>query len=167
MSLLSYPSFSWRERLIIKTTEDKILNINNIERGKVLHDILSEIDNINDYNEKISNALKNKKINNNDFKLLQELFKNKNFIKFFNPEFKSYNEIEILSDKGNIYRLDRVVETDNLVYVLDYKTGKINKEDHTKYLKKLELYMSLLESIYNKSIKGYLVYIDINQIIND
>ena len=43
MSLLSYPSFSWRERLIIKTTEDKILNINNIERGKVLHDILSRL----------------------------------------------------------------------------------------------------------------------------
>ena len=166
-SLLSYPSFSWRERLIIKTTEDKMLNINNIERGKVLHDILSQIDNMNDYNEKISSALKNKKIKKNDFKLLQDLFKNKNFIKFFNPEFNSHNEIEILSDKGNVYRLDRVVETDNSVYVLDYKTGKINKEDHTQYLKKLELYMSLLESIYNKSINGYLVYIDKNQIIND
>ncbi|MFL2990723.1 MAG: hypothetical protein ACJZZ7_02550 [Cytophagales bacterium] len=69
-SLLSYPSFSWRERLIIKTTEDKTLNIDNIERGKVLHDILSEIDNIDDYHEKISSALKNKKIKINELKLL-------------------------------------------------------------------------------------------------
>ncbi len=166
-SLLSYPSFSWRERLIIKTTEDKTLNIDNIERGKMLHDILSEIENINDYNEKISRALKNKKIKINESKLLDELYKNKNFIRFFNPEFNSYNEIEILSDSGNIYRLDRVVETDNSVYVLDYKTGKINKKDHSKYLKKLELYMKLLRSIYDKKVKGYLVYIDLNKILND
>ena len=166
-SLLSYPSFSWRERLIIKTTEDKILNIDNIERGKVIHDILSEIYNIDDYDEKISSAFKNKKIKKNELKILQDLFKNKNFIRFFNPEFNSYNEIEILSNTGNIYRLDRVVETDNSVYVLDYKTGKINKKDHAKYLKKLELYMTLLESIYNKKIEGYLVYIDLNQILND
>ena len=165
-SLLSYPSFSWRERLIIKTTEDKILNIDNIERGKVIHDILSEIYNIDDYHEKISSAFKNKKIKKNELKILQDLFKNKNFIRFFNPEFNSYNEIEILSNTGNVYRLDRVVETDNSVYVLDYKTGKINKKDHAKYLKKLELYMTLLESIYNKKIEGYLVYIDLNQILN-
>ena len=165
-SLLSYPSFSWRERLIIKTTEDKILNIDNIERGKVIHDILSEIYNIDDYDEKISSAFKNKKIKKNELKILQDLFKNKNFIRFFNPEFNSYNEIEILSNTGNVYRLDRVVETDNSVYVLDYKTGKINKKDHAKYLKKLELYMTLLESIYNKKIEGYLVYIDLNQILN-
>ena len=143
------------------------MNIDNIERGKVIHDILSEIENINDYNEKISRALKNKKIKINEFKLLEELYKNKNFIRFFNPEFNSYNEIEILSDSGNVYRLDRVVETDNTVYVLDYKTGKINKEDHSKYLKKLELYMTLLQSIYDKKIKGYLVYIDLNKILND
>ena len=73
--------------------------------------------------------------------------------------------IEILSDDGNTYRLDRVVETEKEIYVLDYKTGKIVDYEHKKYLNKLDLYISLLKNIYDKPIVGHLIYIDLNKVI--
>ena len=98
-------------------------------------------------------------------KIISSLKKNKEVTKFFNHKNKSFNEIEILSDDGNTYRLDRVVETEKEIYVLDYKTGKIVDYEHKKYLNKLDLYISLLKNIYDKPIVGHLIYIDLNKVI--
>ena len=91
-----------------------------------------------------------------------KLFKNENVRKFFNPKNISFNEVEILNDKGNVYRLDRVVEmSDNFVYVIDYKTGEVRDS----YIKQVENYKDLLSEIYSREIKGLLIYVDSNKTI--
>ena len=67
-----------------------------------------------------------------------------------------------MSKKGDVFRLDRVVEMqDNLIYVIDYKTGEIRDS----YLKQIDNYKKLLSEIYLGEIKGAIIYVDLNQTI--
>ena len=45
--------------------------------------------------------------------------------RFFRPEHyvRAYNEFAYVSQKGELRRMDRVVEFDNEIWILDYKTG--------------------------------------------
>jgi len=164
-AIVKYPSYSWRKRLIIKTTEDENLNFEGKSRGDIIHQVLSQIYHLNHFDKKLTIAYDEGLINKKDLKIISSLKKNKEVIKFFNHKNKSFNEIEILSDDGNTYRLDRVVETEKEIYVLDYKTGKIVDYEHKKYLNKLDLYISLLKNIYDKPIVGHLIYVDLNKVI--
>ena len=164
-AIVKYPSYSWRKRLIIKTTQDENLNFEGKSRGDIIHQVLSKIYHLNHFDKKLTIAYDEGLINKKDLKIISSLKKNKEVTKFFNHKNKSFNEIEILSDDGNTYRLDRVVETEKEIYVLDYKTGKIVDYEHKKYLNKLDLYISLLKNIYDKPIVGHLIYIDLNKVI--
>ena len=163
--IVKYPSYSWRKRLIIKTTEDENLNFEGKSRGDIIHQVLSQIYHLNHFDKKLDIAYDEGLINKKDLEIISSLKKNKEVTKFFNNKNKSFNEIEILSDDGNTYRLDRVVETENKIYVLDYKTGKIVDYEHKKYLNKLDLYINLLKNIYDKPIIGHLIYVDLNKVI--
>ncbi|RPG64163.1 MAG: hypothetical protein CBE50_002925 [Flammeovirgaceae bacterium TMED290] len=164
-AIVKYPSYSWRKRLIIKTTEDENLNFEGKSRGDIIHQVLSQIYHLNHFDKKLAIAYDEGLINKKDLEIISSLKKNKEVIKFFDYKNKSFNEIEILSDNGNTYRLDRVVETEKEIYVLDYKTGKIVDYEHKKYLNKLDLYISLLKNIYDKPIVGHLIYVDLNKVI--
>ena len=164
-AIVKYPSYSWRKRLIIKTTEDENLNFEGKSRGDIIHQVLSQIYHLNHFDKKLAIAYDEGLINKKDLEIISSLKKNKEVTKFFNHKNKSFNEIEILSDDGNTYRLDRVVETEKEIYVLDYKTGKIVDYEHKKYLNKLDLYISLLKNIYDKPIAGHLIYVDLNKVI--
>ena len=50
---------------------------------------------------------------------------------------------------------------DNLIYVIDYKTGEIRDS----YLKQIDNYKKMLSEIYLKEIKGVIIYVDLNQTI--
>lgn len=50
-----------------------------------------------------------------------------------------FNEVELISKKGKIFRPDRVIIQDNDVTIVDYKFG----EHYSKYEEKLELYADL------------------------
>jgi ATP-dependent exoDNAse (exonuclease V) beta subunit len=124
------------------------------------------IHNNNDINQSLEIAESKNIIEQKERKFFKnffdKLFKIENIRKFFNPKNISFNEVEILNDKGDVYRLDRVVEmSDNLVYVIDYKTGEIRDS----YIKQVENYKDLLSEIYSKEIKGLLIYVDSNKTI--
>ena len=162
----NYPSYSWKNRIIIRTSSENGIDFENINRGKKIHDILYFIHNYNDINQSLEIAESKNIIEKKERKFYKnffdKLFKNENVRKFFNPKNISFNEVEILNDKGNVYRLDRVVEmSDNLVYVIDYKTGEIRDS----YIKQVENYKDLLSEIYSKEIKGLLIYVDSNKTI--
>ena len=72
----------------------------------------------------------------------------------FAPSAKVKTECEILH-QGEIRRLDRYAELPNVVYLLDYKTGKKDP----KHEKQLNDYVSAIKSMTDKEIRGYLVYL--------
>ena len=72
----------------------------------------------------------------------------------FSKEAKVKNECEILSN-GEILRPDRYAELDNVIYLLDYKTGKKEKA----YQFQLKNYISALQGMVTKEIRAFLVYL--------
>ena len=72
----------------------------------------------------------------------------------FAPSAKVKTECEILH-QGQIRRLDRYVELPDMVYLLDYKTGKKDP----KHEQQLNDYVSAIKSMTDKEIRGYLVYL--------
>lgn len=162
----NYPSFSWRDRVRIRTSSKKGIDFENINRGKKIHDILYFINNYNDLDKSIETAESKNIIETKEKKFYKNLIYNflqtESIRKFFNPKNTSFNEVEVLSKKGDVFRLDRVVEMhDNLIYVIDYKTGEIRDS----YLKQIDNYKKLLSEIYLREIKGAIIYVDLNQTI--
>ncbi len=95
-----------------------------------------------------------------------------------NPEFKfvfggnSRAEVPICGMIGDKYisgKIDRLIESENEIIVIDYKTNKINEADiaeaSEKYRGQLEAYKALLGKIYvNKNIKTALLFTAIGKI---
>ena len=79
----------------------------------------------------------------------------------FEPGISIKIEQEIISDKGEFSRPDRVVEKDGELFIIDFKTG----EESEKHRKQLEKYEVLLFQIHGKKAKSYLLYIEKNKII--
>lgn len=88
--------------------------------------------------------------------------------RFFKPDhfLRARNEMEIIDSEGNAWRLDRVVEFDSEVWVLDYKTGAdaLLETDNTLqqiHGDQLARYTRLLAKLHvNKSIHAALVLAD-------
>jgi len=164
--LKKYPSFSWKDRIKVRTTSDKGIDFENISRGKKMHEIFSFIRNYNEIDRGIEIGVLKNIIKSRDKKYYKEVIEkiiNNNKVKrFFNPNNKSYNEVELLNESGDVFRLDRVVTMeDDSVHVIDYKTGEENK----KYNKQINNYKKLLSCIYAKEISGHIIYIDLNKVI--
>ena len=69
-------------------------------------------------------------------------------------------EAEFIDDKGQLIRLDRVLFFDDEIWVVDFKTGLINSD----YSKQIKHYMQALRQIYTKPIRGFLAYVEINEV---
>jgi len=74
------------------------------------------------------------------------------------------NEKEFLAQSGELCRMDRVVMDTNSVTVIDYKTGRDNKETN-KHAEQMQKYMEILKEIYpDKAVKGLLIYTDTGRV---
>ena len=163
----NYPSESWLGRVRIKKSrEEKLNNSENKNRGKAIHEVLYYIKNYNQLKTGIDNAINKKIISSNDkdeyYKILYQIFKNKEIRPLFNPNLKSENEVEVLDKNGNIYRIDRIVETkENTLVIIDYKTGEL--DDNHKI--QVDKYKKILQLMNNKKVHSHLIYLDLNKII--
>lgn len=95
-------------------------------------------------------------------KLVEEALENPKVQKWFCGEYKLYNECTILigNDKEKARRPDRVMIKDNEAIVVDYKFGRKDK----KYDKQVTRYMELLRQMGYANVKGYLWYVNNNEI---
>lgn len=96
--------------------------------------------------------------------LLQSLKKklsNPTVNNWFSDKWEVYNECCIISPDGSEHRPDRVIRNNDETIVIDFKFGKKN-ESHKRQVKE---YMSLLEQMGMKNIKGYLWYVSSSSIV--
>lgn len=87
---------------------------------------------------------------------IKRLLKIPSISHFFEKGIAVKNEIEILSDKGEILRPDRVVADGENAAVIDYKTGK--KQD-SKYSAQMRQYEQALLALGYKKVTKVLLYI--------
>ena len=131
-----------------------------IQHGAVMHEILSEIVTMDDIERVVKKAVRDGKLLEREREKLEDrLRKELSFPltqKWFASEVVVLNEQDILlPQKNNFYRPDRIILCpDGEVVVVDYKFG----EEQKKYNKQVAHYVSLLESMGYKNVKGYLWY---------
>lgn len=128
------------------------------EWGELVHQILAKIRNIGEADAVLlpylhegvidlqtAGALKDKFLQMVQHPLISGAFSN---------EAKIKTECEILYH-GVICRLDRYAELPDVIYLIDYKTGK-KDDDHQKQVR---TYARSLKEMTNKEIRAYLVYL--------
>ncbi len=169
---LSVSSLS--RNLFIKTeSEAELLSHQEAERGEWIHLVLSKIKNLNDRNfEKIiEKSIYIAKCEWSFYKSLQKdfikdtgYFRNKlqkDFIKdFFFHDKRVETEFEIVDRRGNTFRIDRIIFDDPLK-IVEFKTGTEKEQGHFEQLKN---YISVVNEIFKKPVKGYLVYLDSEEV---
>ena len=73
---------------------------------------------------------------------------------------QAWNELDIVSEEGKSYRMDRLVEFDDHLAILDYKLSipEVSSEKYSKYQAQLQNYQKELERIRkDKPSKAYLI----------
>ena len=128
------------------------------EWGELVHQILSKIRFAEDVETVLRPYLTSATIDTQDAEWIREKFLqmlgNQVIAPAFDQAAKVKTECEILFN-GNVKRLDRYAELPDVVYLLDYKTGK--KDD--KHKKQLSEYSAAIKSLTDKEIHAYLVYL--------
>ena len=132
----------------------------SIEYGNVIHEILSFVKTKNDVDLAITKALENGLITTSQKtivkKTIQEIVNHHDLSTCFSGEMIVLNEQTIIQKEGKTIKPDRmVINTNNEVYLLDYKTGL----HQPKYKLQLENYQMAIEKMGYKVIKKALIYI--------
>ena len=70
------------------------------------------------------------------------------------------NEELILFAEGLSKRPDKIIVKENEIIILDFKTGKENKEHQLQ----LETYQSIVESMYDRKARIFIYYSEIDEL---
>jgi ATP-dependent exoDNAse (exonuclease V) beta subunit len=129
-------------------------------KGIIFHKILSKIKDINDLEKILVQELNKGTIDKNElenFKSeLLKVIKHPELKIYFDSDIKIKTEIEIIEEKGEIIRPDRIIFFDDETIIIDYKTGKEQKE----HIHQIKRYLKAIRPFTNNKITGKLIYLD-------
>ncbi|MDT0557947.1 UvrD-helicase domain-containing protein [Ichthyenterobacterium sp. W332] len=142
--------------LLWDTTQQKA-----IERGNLIHDIMANIITQNDIVFVLNRYVDTGKIDKNQYKvfdsLITEICTHPKLCVYFNNKLKVYNEKDIMTDKGEFIRPDKLVMmSENTSVLIDYKTG----EHNVKHDNQLLNYQKIIEQMGVKVLRKILIYIN-------
>ncbi len=75
---------------------------------------------------------------------------------WFEKGVTNVREVEVVDARGELHRIDRVVISEEVLEVIDFKVGR-REEDHPA---QVALYKGFLEDMFQRPVRGYLLYID-------
>jgi ATP-dependent exoDNAse (exonuclease V) beta subunit len=148
----SNPTMVWQSK------SDKLLPR---EFGELVHQILAKIRTSSEIEAVLQPYLNDGTIDQETSIWIQERFmqmsQHPQIAPAFDPSAKVKTECEILypSYKDKVIRLDRYAELPDVIYLIDYKTGK-KEEEH---LNQVRTYANALREMTNKEIRAFLVYL--------
>ena len=141
--------------LVWQSKSDKLLPR---EWGELVHQILAKIRTVKDIELVLSPYLADGTIDLETAAWIRERFMQMTqypqIAAAFSPEAKVKTECEILY-QGRILRLDRFAKLPDVIYLIDYKTGKKNEEHKNQ----VQLYANALREMTDSEIRAYLVYL--------
>ncbi|HHP7240123.1 MAG TPA: UvrD-helicase domain-containing protein [Cyclobacteriaceae bacterium] len=163
-SIEDYISSSWRKKINIKKygsdylLEDQHLKAPRINEGVVIHEMLASIK----YEYELKKLLNTSAI---DWGLPEDIFekitqqiqsiiKHPDINEYFQIDYKVDNELHLIAPDGSLYRVDRIMTTDEKAVIIDYKTGNPLK----KHKHQVEHYAYLLHDMGYEKVEGYLLY---------
>jgi ATP-dependent exoDNAse (exonuclease V) beta subunit len=139
-----------------------------IERGDLVHHIMALITTPADVDSALDHFISSGIINSEQHKELKSIVNRIITHGQLQPYFEDhnivYNEKDIISKNGKLYRPDRVVvNTNNQATIIDYKTGL----QDSKHKEQLFDYQYILEEMDFKVIKKVLIYINDDIVIKE
>ena len=163
----AYHDFSERVKLRI-SGEDFLVESDDQHSekntGKLVHEILSQIESANDVHPACVRAFKEGKINETELQeieaAIQENLKIETVKPWFNNSYQVLNERDLLSE-NQLLRPDRIMYAGENAIVVDYKTGE---KIPTKYHRQVENYAQTLKQSGFKKVTGYLWYLSSNEV---
>jgi ATP-dependent exoDNAse (exonuclease V) beta subunit len=166
--ITSYAFNDFTDKIQLRSSGDDFLvqseqHTSEKNLGKIVHEILAEIELESDVEEACNKALRSGKILPNEFNTIYSSIKNNLNISavksWFNGTYTILNERNVL-DKTRIHRPDRIMTKGEKSIVVDYKTG----EKHVTYNRQIERYTQALASTGFKHVEGYLWYLNSNEV---
>ncbi len=163
----AYNDFSDRIRLRLSGEDFLIESTDHHSEkntGKLVHEILSQIESKNDVHTACTKAFKEGKITEDELTEIENII-NKNLeiadVKpWFDSSYQILNERDLLSET-KLLRPDRIMYSGDSAIVVDYKTGD---KIPTKYQKQVESYAQTLKQSGFKKVSGYLWYLNLNEV---
>ncbi|WP_298492929.1 exodeoxyribonuclease V subunit beta [uncultured Algibacter sp.] len=139
-----------------------------IEKGNLIHNIMSKIKTGNDVDIVIKDFQKASTISKEQAISLKEtistILKHPKLQDYFTSNYTIYNERDIISKEGIILRPDRIViNSKNEATIIDYKTGFEDK----KHWQQLQSYQDVLEDMKIAVKKKILVYVNDDILVKD
>ena len=150
------------------------INLEERRRGEFIHRVLSFIDALD---ENVETDLERiiKRVNDEWQTDYSVKAMGKHLLEFLNrKEVKPYfraapgtvfkREQDFSDSRGSLFRMDRVIFSEDRVSVIDYKTGTDQKAEK-EHISQLKNYLRILREIYSgKKIEGIIAYVDLNEI---
>ena len=136
--------------------------VQSVRTGIFTHEILSKINSETDVEFVLESYLIEGLLSSEEKEMIAEkiygIIRDENFAKYFADGLKIINEKDIMisGDSGlQVYRPDRLVETAEGFYIIDFKTGS-EKQQHDAQVK---TYKNVLENLGKKVIGTEIIYI--------
>jgi len=156
---------NWNKMLKVKFSSNRFLNTEIqkrdevINRGELLHQGLAFIQTSEDLPSAVNQLLLQGMISTSEkgriLKQLQTIISHPKVSHWFAGEVEVKNEAEIILANGDVLRPDRVMISQKMAVVVDYKSGKPNR----KYINQMDKYMHALLELGYRDVEGYLYYI--------
>ncbi len=131
-----------------------------LNKGNLYHDVFSEIDSLKDMSAAIEKYTKDENIPDQELQELERLIlaviEHPELTQYYSEEATVIKEKNILSPNGEVLRPDRLNFNDNLVTIIDYKTGGFQKTHQLQ----MEQYESVLNKMGYITHKKILIYIN-------
>ncbi len=167
--LKRYHAYDFRDRIKLRLSGENFLlpdehwrSVKN--KGKIIHEILSEIETFDDIGKAVVNAIFEGRITEQESrsikKNLQEIISNPQVKNWFDGDYTIINERSLLK-KDVLLRPDRIMVSGNSAIVVDYKTGEQVSE---KYQRQVKKYAQLLKETGFGRVEGYLWYIQLHKV---
>lgn len=130
-----------------------------IEKGQIVHEILSRINTFEDIDTEIDRAIAEGMLNTESkqpiYETLKRITSHPELKEFFEDGIQNYNERDILLEDGSRLRPDRLNFSGNKIDIIDYKTGNFNPS-HTAQLMSYEKSLTQMGFEVNRKILAYL-----------
>lgn len=136
--------------------------VEKVRMGIFTHEILARINTAKEVEKVLESYVLEGTITNDEkYQINDRIFNiihNENYAKYFKENQTIINEKDIMiSENGtsSIYRPDRLIETEDGIIIIDFKTG----DELEKHQLQLDEYQSVLEKLGKKVIESQIVYV--------
>ena len=136
--------------------------VEKVRMGIFTHEILARINTAKDVEKVLESYLLEGTITNEEKLQINDrifnIINNENYARYFEEDQVVINEKDIMiSENGtsSIYRPDRLIETEEGIIIIDFKTG----DELEKHQLQLDEYQSVLEKLGKKVIESQIVYV--------